>query len=238
MIILGMSGKARTGKSTLCRELYDAAERVGWDVIVKPFAGPLKKHVTEVLGFSKESHPDEYRSYCQSEGAGKRKENPNHWVNLWLEDIKKERKKELRSSSRPVLYLVDDVRYPNEIEILRSSLVNATVIFVKHGSREIEDPNGEWRSHESERLSNENEAKTDEDLKQLYDFVIHNDKSKEEIKKWASTFVNFLAEPDPCLCESCVANYEMRQPNLSKLDNELKEFLDDILGDDDDSNSS
>ena len=79
--------------------------------MVKPFAGPLKKHVSENLGYSKETHPNEYREYCQSEGASKRKEDPDHWVKLWMKDMVEEWNEEMETSELPVLYLVDDVRY-------------------------------------------------------------------------------------------------------------------------------
>lgn len=232
MIILGLSGKARSGKSTLCRALYSAAEKVGWEVVIKPFAGPLKKHVIENLGYSKETHPKEYREYCQSEGATKRQEDPDHWVSLWMEDMLKEWKEEMLTSTLPTLYLVDDVRYTNEIETLKSKQVNATVLFVKHGKRDIEDPNGAWRNHESEKLANENEDKEDKVLKEVYNFVIHNDKDPEEINRWADLLVRYLSDNSPCLCESCVSNYEMREQDTEKLDAELKEFLDEILGED------
>jgi hypothetical protein len=237
MIILGMSGKARSGKSTLCRALYDAAEKVGWEVVVKPFAGPLKHHVTHNLGYSKDTHPEEYRSYCQSEGAAKRKKDPDHWVKLWLKDMRQEWDQEMKLSQQPVLYLVDDVRYPNEIKTLKSSQVNATILFVKHQKRKIEDPTGEWRNHESEALANKYENTADVDLKQTYDFVVHNDKNEDDINNWAETFVKYLSDNDPCLCESCIANYEMREPDVDKLDLELKEFLNDILGEEEDLDS-
>ena len=238
MIILGLSGKARSGKSTLCRALYDAAEKVGWDVIVKPFAGPLKNHVTKVLGFTKETHPNEYREYCQRVGAEEREKNPDHWVDLWMKDMISEWAEEMTNSNRPVLYLVDDVRYANEIKTLKKRGTDAILVFVKHGKRSIEDPDGEWRKHESETLANKFETTDDKVLKEQYDFVIHNDKSQEEINTWAETFVKYFSDSDPCLCESCVSNFEMREPDISKLDSELKEFLNDVLGDEDDNEDS
>lgn len=233
-----MSGKARSGKSTLCRALYDAAEKVGWDIVVKPFAGPLKKHVTNVLGYAKETHPDEYREFCQRVGAEERAKDPDHWVKLWMKDMISEWAEEMTNGDKPVLYLVDDVRYANEIETLKGENVGAVLVFVKHDKRKIEDPTGEWRNHESEKLANEYEKTDDTKLKQTYDFVIHNDKTQKDIDEWAQTFVQFLADSDPCLCESCVANFEMREPDISKLDEELREFLDDILGDDNDSENT
>tara|TARA_R100001015_G_C4602804_1_gene157779 strand:- start:563 stop:1279 length:717 start_codon:yes stop_codon:yes gene_type:complete len=230
MIIIGLSGKARAGKSKLCRELYNAAEKLGWDVFVKPFAGPLKQYVANDLGYTKDNNPDKYREHCQAIGAEKRKENPDHWVSLWYKDMLDERKDEMRHSMRPALYLVDDVRYNNEIEILKSNKVKATLLFVKHGLRDIEDPCGEWRSHESERISNKLETEKEEVLKEIYgfDFVVHNDKSEEQITHWANVFINHLSSNDPCLCEACTAQYEMRAPDPDKIDAELKKFLDDI----------
>jgi len=238
MIILGLSGKARTGKSTLCKELYDAAERVGWDVQIKPFAGPLKKHVANTLGYTKDNNPEMYRQYCQKIGAQERQRDPDHWVKLWYQDMIKEFQQEMSSSKRPVLYLVDDVRYPNELKALNQSNINATILFVKHGNRTIEDPNGQWRQHESEKLANTYETSSNEYLKNEigYHFVVHNDKTEQDIKQWATNFINYLASWDPCLCETCVANYEMREPNTEKIDEELKESLDDLLGDDDEEN--
>ena len=235
MIIIGLSGKARTGKSRLCRELYNAAEKLGWDVFVKPFAGPLKKYVSEELVYTKEENPSEYRSYCQKVGAEKRAENKDHWVSLWYRDMLEEHSREMRIGKKPALYLVDDVRYPNEIKALKSKQVNAALLFVKHKTRSIEDPLGEWRKQESESLANKCEEIDDNTLKSSYkyDFVIHNDKDEAVLKQWADNFINFLCSNDPCLCEACTSQFEMRAPNEEKIDEELKGFLDDILGDED-----
>lgn len=235
MLIIGLSGKARAGKSRLCRELYDAAEKLGWDVFVKPFAGPLKKYVSKELGFTKEESPKEYRENCQRIGAEKRQVNKDHWVSLWYKDMIEEHSDEMVNAERPALYLVDDVRYANEIKILKSSKVNATLLFVKHQDREIEDPTGEWRSHESEKIANKFEKTEDSVLKNKYkyDFVIYNDKPEDQLEQWALNFITFLSSNDPCLCEACTSNYEMRQPDGDKIDKELKEFLEDMPGEDD-----
>jgi hypothetical protein len=230
MIIIGLSGKARTGKSRLCRELYDAAEKLGWDVFVKPFAGPLKKYVSEDLGYTKDTDPQKYREHCQRIGAEKRAEDNDHWVSLWYKDMLEEHLDEMKYGSRPALYLVDDVRYTNEIKILKSPKVNASLLFVKHGSRSIEDPTGDWRNHESEKIANKLETEDNQVIKEVYgyDFVVHNDKDEENLAYWATTFIKFLSSNDPCLCEGCTAQYEMRAPDPDRIDAELKKFLDDI----------
>tara|TARA_R100000951_G_scaffold106831_1_gene101665 strand:- start:1525 stop:2250 length:726 start_codon:yes stop_codon:yes gene_type:complete len=230
MIILGLSGKARAGKSTLCQELCNAAEKLGWEVAVKPFAGPLKNHVSKEMGYSKEKYPEKYRENCQAIGAERRKEDPDYWVKLWYKDMVNDYESEMETADVPVLYLVDDVRYPNELTMLSSKKVKATLVFVKHKTREIEDPLGDWRNHESEKLANASEEMTSDDLKEKlhYDFVVHNDKSKEDLSTWATSFISYLSDTEPCLCEACTANFEMRSPDPDKIDQELKEFLDDV----------
>jgi len=227
MIVVGLSGKARTGKSHLTRELYDAAERLGWDVQVCPFAGPLKREAAE-KGFGKEENPEGYRNYCQTHGAGMRANDPDHWVKKWFEDIKECRRQEDEGMA-PLLVLVDDVRYQNEVNILREH--GGTVCFVKHGTRSIEDPTGEWRQHESEAVANELETLDDKMIKDRgYHYVIHNDGEPGELPRWAKEFVNKVCICPDCPCESCNSMIENRNPDPTKIDDELRGLLDDLEG--------
>lgn len=229
MIILGFSGRARTGKSTLSHELYDAAVSAGWEVKIKPFAGPLKAEA-ERRGFGKTKNPEGYRKFCQEHGAGMRAKDPDHWVNLWYQDMKKEWTNEMRGSTNPVMYLVDDVRYLNELVMLNK--IGATAAFVKHGKRTIEDPNGQWRLHESEALANIFEQTPDKDLRTRkeghYDLVVWNDSDLDSVKRWAKKIVQDMSNPTPCLCESCNAARENREPDPEKIDDELRKLLDDM----------
>lgn len=223
MIVVGFCGRARTGKSTLCRELFTAAEHKGWDVEIVPFAWPLKKHVTEEMGYTKEKHPDKYREYCQSEGASKRAENPDHWVNLWWKEIEKLSQTD---PDRPLLILVDDVRYQNELDLLVKN--KAVVSFVRHGERKIEDPQGDWRKHESEDLANSFEISDKQSLyRKGFDYVIENDKGEGSLENWAVHFMDGLADNETCTCEGCMATYEHRQFDMKKILDELDKELDD-----------
>lgn len=230
MIIIGFSGRARTGKSTLSTYLYDAAHDAGWDVQIKPFAGPLKRHVIEDMGYAKEKDPANYRKYCQEIGASKRAENPDHWVNLWYEDMMKSYDEEHLNGERPVLYLVDDVRYPNELKKLNE--IGAITCFIKHNDREIDDPNGEWRNHNSEEMANLGEKSSAEVLKSLgYDYVVHNDSSEKEIAKWSKrmvTEVMITSAKDLCPCEGCEAARENRPVDNDKVNKELDDLLRDM----------
>ena len=249
MIIVGFAGKARTGKTHVCQTLYDMAHDAGWDVKIKPFAGPLKRHVVEELGFPKATHPEEYRLNCQLVGAAKREANPDHWTDLWLEDMRKEFKDEMDKADRPCLYLVDDVRYANELKLLGKC--DAVSIFVKHGDRKIEDPSGEWRKHESEQMANLAESSSNDVLRDIgFDYVLSNDGSSIDLNKWAEIFVQTVLithKKEACQCEGCLAALENRMPDSKKVDQELDDILKDIAdsldkdkegNDDDDANDS
>lgn len=231
MIVVGLSGKARTGKSHLTRELYSAAEKLGWDVEVVPFAGPLKREAA-ANGYGKDENPEKYRAYCQEQGAAMRAEDPDHWVKLWFKDIEKLAESE-KEASNPLLVLVDDCRYRNEVDILNK--YGAVVTFVKHGKREIEDPNGEWRKHESEAIANVLESFPDADLKRSgYNYVIYNDGDPEDLTKWAKNFINKVCTSDDCRCEACTSTIENRKADPGIIDNELRNLLDQIEDLDDD----
>ena len=218
MIVVGFCGRARTGKSTLCRELYAAAEHKGWDVEILPFAGPLKR-AAEAAGCGKAENPEGYRKYCQTHGAGERAKNPDHWLNLWEADLKNLAKASYEED-RPLLVLADDVRYENELKLLIQH--RAVVAFVKHGSRTIEDPNGEWRQHESEHLANAYEVSDKQSLyRQGFNYVIENDKGTDHLGMWAEAFVDGLSDAESCTCEGCMAMFEHRQFDVKKILDEI-----------------
>lgn len=234
MIVLGFSGKARTGKSTICHALFDAAEKAGWAVIPAPFAGPLKREMASKHGYEdvkkfKDEKPEEYRAACQAGGANARAEDPDHWVNKWYEeflDIQKVEHGDDNEANLPFLLLVDDVRYENELEMLKKN--NAFVFFVKHGSRDIEDPNGEWREHESETLSNSLEASDNDAIYHMgYDYVIHNDQPEEHLQAWAKEIVRIVSDLETCDCEACRALIERRAFNIRTLMDEAKKETED-----------
>lgn len=232
MIVVGLSGKARTGKSHLTRELFSAAEKLGWNVEVMPFAGPLKREAA-ANGYGKDVNPEKYRAYCQEQGATMRAEDPDHWVKLWFKDIEKLAKYE-KEMDNPLLVLVDDCRYKNEIKILND--YGGVVTFVKHGKREIEDPNGKWRKHESEAIANFLETLPDIDIKRAgYDYIIHNDGEADGLAKWAANFINKVCTSEDCPCEACTSTIENRKADPGIIDNELRKLLDQIedLPDDD-----
>ena len=154
MQIIGMTGQARCGKThaaeLMCRLAFDG----GATPHQVSFAGALKEASAEA-GYPKETHPNEYRKFCQEEGAARREEDPDYWVNITMEKIRKIREIEdakLEEGNKfwEQIVIIDDVRYQNEIDaVLR---MGGTMVHVTAGDR-LPTPHARWRRHESEKLA-------------------------------------------------------------------------------------
>ena len=173
MKIIAFSGRARVGKShitaALSRQLWDN----GYVPVVLPLAAPLKAAAAEA-GFPKDTHPAEYRSFCQTEGAAARDLDQDHWLKLWHDMYLDKMMNELGSDAEYVV-IVDDVRYANELQLI-NQMDNSKTIFVDEGSRSgtLEEDDAAWRDHHSEYLANEAHADWPSH-RDDYDFRIIND---------------------------------------------------------------
>ena len=154
MEIIGLTGQARCGKSHAAEYLCKLAFEAGATPHRVSFAGALKRASAEA-GFPKETHPKEYREFCQTEGAARRAEDPDHWVKLTLQEIKEIRDKEDKKLEEghkfwEQVVIIDDVRYQNEIDaILR---MGGTMAHICAGDR-LPTPHARWRRHESEKMA-------------------------------------------------------------------------------------
>tara|TARA_R110002012_G_scaffold12690_7_gene56128 strand:+ start:51 stop:719 length:669 start_codon:yes stop_codon:yes gene_type:complete len=151
------SGKARVGKTHAANLIAELGFAAGLRPVFLPFAKPIKDEAKKA-GFTKEDTPNEYRFFCQEMGEAKRKEDPDHWINLWQTHFDEYLLKETKllkddASHWEHLIIVDDCRYLNEIALCKE--MNAHLCFVSHGSRVVEDHYGDWREHESEQWANE-----------------------------------------------------------------------------------
>jgi len=235
MIVIMLGGKARVGKTTAANILKIIAENMGMKPVIVPFAKAIKDEAAK-LGLSKETKPDQYRAFCQDLGERKRKENPDYWVecfNKTFEKLAKEENENLENNSKKYkerVIIIDDCRYMNEVAYGRK--IGAKQIFIAHGSRQLEDHNGEWRNHESETMANKIEL-SEKDYDQLFEFRLINDGSMDKyvelLSQLSLILFNIIAESLVlCECEVCSANRQGRNINHESLLKEIEELIDDM----------
>lgn len=105
---IAIYGKATAGKTTLAEALYDNAKRS----TLARFAGPLKEGLA-LMGITKEGTPELYRQAAQYIGTDiVRAHNDNWWVELLDRTYNLIR----LTSTDDTRFLIDDVRFENELE--------------------------------------------------------------------------------------------------------------------------
>jgi len=143
--ILGIAGCAKSGKTTCADELIKwLTERHGDDINVQKhmFAAPLKNAMTS-MGIHKETNEPLYREMAQTVGEIGRRFDPYFWVR------QAEAQFESARDGRPTAVIVDDVRYPNEVQSIRS--LGGMLCLVRPGRRI--DTSDQVYKHESERMA-------------------------------------------------------------------------------------
>ena len=182
MITLLLAGQARVGKTTAATYISNYAKKQEYKPVILPFAQAIKDAASQA-GLDKDTNPEEYRKFCQTLGEGKRKENPDHWVDKfkekWLELYEKDK---LASQSEDKIWketvvIVDDCRYLNELNLGKQ--LGAKTILISRGSRKIQDQDAAWRNHESESMANEYEN-GNKDYQDIFDYIINNEGTKED----------------------------------------------------------
>ena len=138
----------------------------GFKVVRESFALPMREAWERLASFltwrtgelvNRETKPNLYRTVMQKWGSSRRQANPDHWVERMagrLIQHNYEEKKRYETNTdvgtwRETLVLIDDIRYTNEVELIRD--LDGVVVFVDPKKRI--DLTGEWRAHESEALA-------------------------------------------------------------------------------------
>lgn len=231
MQVVGFAGPARVGKSFTTAALKKQAEAEGWYVQILPFAGPLKREAAR-RGYGKDENPEKYRSFCQELGALERNKDPDHWIKLWLEDLKDVRQGHFENDNneQPLLIISDDVRYENELELLSES--GGNTFFITPGDRELPEANAEWRTHESEMMAN-TLIGNPKLASQEFDYVVLNQDINADLDRWAKAVMKLVVghpgdESTMCDCEGCKASLENRPVNQDQIQRELDDLLDDM----------
>lgn len=142
-MILGITGYARSGKTTVATIVQDRCRAMGVECAIFPFAGPLKVACRRLCWDGEKD--DRGRLLLQSIGQAVRDYEPKTWVNAWLED----------AIGTGGWVIADDVRYLNEVHAIHA--LGGTIVRV---TRPKTDPGviREWlmraaivSSHPSER---------------------------------------------------------------------------------------
>ncbi len=111
MILIGIGGKMHAGKTYVAKKIISGSV---YDLIL-PFAKPLKEDLIS-WGFAPsevyESKPPAIRALMQAYGVARRHQEPNYWLGR--------HKKMLGLVDSARIVVVDDVRFPNEFDYLRS----------------------------------------------------------------------------------------------------------------------
>jgi hypothetical protein len=112
--VIGISGRAGVGKSTLARWLADRAAEDGMTAIVVSFAAPLKAMLSVLGPFPEDKQAQvpnladniSYRKLCQTLGDWGRKLDPDFWVDPMRMFVQ---------TCEHDLIIIDDMRQPNEL---------------------------------------------------------------------------------------------------------------------------
>ena len=170
-IIILIAGKARSGKSTLSQYIKENLEKDNKKVIISPYTKYLKHYIEEITGIkiTEENKPRDMLQKISSDLIKKELGKENFFINRQIEDI------EIYSYFTDAI-IIPDVRFPNEIEIIKNKFKNVYSI-------------GIIRENYQSDLTEEQQkdiTETSLDNYQQYDYLILNKKETnlyEEAKK-------------------------------------------------------
>ena len=186
MRIIAFAGQARCGKTTFAKAFAAAAYDAEASPVIRSFAGPLKRAATEA-GFAKDTNPIEYREYCQTEGAARRSEDPDYWLNQFRDELAvlaaadAAHLAEALADDRDyheTIVLIDDLRYENEFDLVRE--VGGQVCLIMRPEGRLPEADAAWRGHESEDFGNYWASQEEAEQDGMFDMVFVNDVPSED----------------------------------------------------------
>jgi len=145
-LLIAFSGKAQAGKSETSRILCTLTEQNRVKYVIVSFAEPLKQIAREYFGWDGDKGiyynadgslvQDKGRQLLINIGQQFRAIRPTIWADLAIKRIKEIEK------DRPedTLFLIDDLRFENEVNVLKQ-FENSTIVRItrKEGSLDIDD---------------------------------------------------------------------------------------------------
>jgi len=166
MKLVGLSGKKRSGKDTVYAVAGELLQKQNLKTGRVAFADPLKHEVSQITGFNiefLEKHKEEIRPLLQVWGADFRRKffGADYWISKMKPII------EQSDGFYDVLF-VTDCRYRNELEFIR-----------EHGGHLV---NVERRGYQFyQDACDDHSSENDLNNYGQYDYVLNNDKTKEEL---------------------------------------------------------
>lgn len=173
MIVILLSGKAGSGKSTVTELMSKFLRSSSKEVSLGAFAAPIKE--VAIRYFCWNGVKDEAgRKLLQDIGDAGR----NYDIDCWVKQFY--RSQELKDLEFPKsrFVLVQDWRYPNELEYLLKHNIPVITIRVEGRAYEL----AETGKHSSENSLPSGLGPLSDGTNGLYDYVIMNNKSLEELQ--------------------------------------------------------
>ena len=164
---VALSGKMKSGKSTLAKELNEIGH---YNVITLSFASPIREAL-EVIGITKEEFPEMYREGAQWIGTDfVRKYHPDWWVMLM--DRRVQAFEELCATPDYIL-VIDDMRFENEFDYCQQAGFLMVRLDVSEGTQLA-------RGAEKTRLTHPSETGLDHIVEEEWDLLLSEDTTPNE----------------------------------------------------------
>ncbi len=178
ILIIAICGKAKSGKSTIGKNLYEEYTQKGYKVINSPYTKYLKKYIEEITGqkINEENKPRYLLQKLSSELIKSKLKYKDFFIKRQLEDIS------IYKYFFDII-IIPDIRFPKEIEILKEKYKNVISIGIK-------------RNNYDNGLSNEEKKDITEislDGYDKYDYIINN-KENTNLKKETIKIINNIGK--------------------------------------------
>ncbi len=129
-IIILIAGKARSGKNTVSKILESEFIKEKKEVIISPYTKYLKEYIHNITDWNVEDENNKPRDLLQKLSSELIKEKlglENIFINRQIEDIK------IYSYFKDVI-IINDVRFPKEIDTIKNIFTNVVSIQVKRSN--------------------------------------------------------------------------------------------------------